>query len=381
VKNAIFTPDTTTTYILYATNGFCENWDTITINVENSPEVIAGPDVATCIGQGVGIVATGNAASYEWSGGMVTDTTALTTIALPQITTIYTITGFSPNGCTSEDVLTVTVNDLPSIIMPADQTICQNDTILLDANTSGTGFSWSPPARIVNPSVEDALAFPMDNTTFTLHVTDVNGCENEDVVNITVNPAPGADADAFQKIYLGEKADLTGTSATGGVTYQWSPVVDVNGDSIIVPPGSPTDPNITVRPPETTTFTLTTTDANGCRSYDTVTIVVVQEGFVSVPNAFTPNNDGLNDIFNVYTRGKLDLVYFRIFNRWGQLIFEGSKTEYQCTQGDSPCEQGWDGTFKGEPQQAGSYTYVVMIRTSGMVPQDVLTKGNVTLIR
>ena len=114
---------------------------------------------------------------------------------------------------------------------------------------------------------------------------------------------------------------------------------------------------------------MTLTDANGCVSLDTVLITVTAiftDGLV-MPNAFTPNNDGINDIFRIVPGHEVDLISLQVFHRWGALLF-------QTTDANA----GWDGTFKGDPQPVGNYVYIVRYRAGG---EEKMVTGNVVLVR
>ena len=115
-------------------------------------------------------------------------------------------------------------------------------------------------------------------------------------------------------------------------------------------------------------FTVMVKDIAGCTGYDTVKIKAFKGVTYYVPNAFSPNGDGNNDIFRPVPVGIMSTEFFRIFNRYGQLIFETS----QITG-------GWDGSFKGKPQQSGNYIW--MLRGKGSNGSTIEMKGNVVLIR
>jgi gliding motility-associated-like protein len=135
----------------------------------------------------------------------------------------------------------------------------------------------------------------------------------------------------------------------------------MSGDSLIVTPTA------------TTTYTVTGIDANGCEDSSVVTITVRNDcpqptPILDIPTAFSPNGDGLNDIFRIERYENFTLTSFRIFNRWGQLIFE-----------TSDIATGWDGTYEGREQGMGAFAVVV----SGLDAQGeaVLWKGNLTLLK
>jgi gliding motility-associated-like protein len=119
---------------------------------------------------------------------------------------------------------------------------------------------------------------------------------------------------------------------------------------------------------ETTTFTLTITSEDGCSASDTVTVFVRPQEVLDLPNAFSPNGDGVNDVFELLDNDIADLAFFRIWNRWGELVFE-----------TTDLDAGWDGTYKGQPQETGTYVYAV--RATGLLGQEFVGQGSFTLVR
>jgi gliding motility-associated-like protein len=129
----------------------------------------------------------------------------------------------------------------------------------------------------------------------------------------------------------------TQLQVTGGVSYIWSPASSLNNDNIYDPIASPT---------ATTTYSVQAANALGCSSIDSITVYFTKEGESNfyLPNAFTPNNDGHNDVFRIIVRGSVKLGRFSVFDRWGQIVF--STTNFS---------QGWDGTYRGSVLPAGTY--------------------------
>jgi gliding motility-associated-like protein len=154
------------------------------------------------------------------------------------------------------------------------------------------------------------------------------------------------------------------TGLTNIQTYSWQPQNDID---------CPEGPNVfqclepTVEPRDTTTYTLTAIDENNCQYQDTARVIVIIEPYIYTPNAFSPNNDEMNDEFKLITR-KVDGFKLQIYNRCGEKIFQSTDPE-----------NGWDGTYKGEKMPPGTYVYVANLRYSNG-KRDVL-KGSVTLIR
>jgi gliding motility-associated-like protein len=357
VADASFSPSVTTTYVLNATNGFCNASDTITINVDQKPNLTVPQTQAVCIGDSIDITASGNAAKYVWSTG---DSSATINVK-PTNSSIYRVVAISSGGCLSNDSVIVDVNPLPVIDAGSDNGVCNGDSVILNANGTGSQYIWQP-GSITDSTAATTIAFPSQTTVYTVINIDANNCKNLDTVKIVVFPGPPISAFPDTTITVGSSVTVASGNSNAS-SYLWSPA---DG---IVPPGTVNDKEIVVAPLITTTYTVEITDANGCRSRDSVTIIVLPST-IGIPNAFTPNGDGLNDELKLLPEdGFIEIIYFRIYNRWGEMIFETLDPKV-----------GWDGTYKGEEQSAGSYTYVVI----GLDPQtkeQYTLKGNVTLIR
>jgi gliding motility-associated-like protein len=204
--------------------------------------------------------------------------------------------------------------------------------------------------------------------TYSIFVRDIKGCI--DLINVTlVDPPPiFVNAGDDVTIELGYDTDLEAIVSPGGIVvdYMWFP------DSLLLSCSTCPDPN--AFPPNTTEFTVTVTDPDGCTAEDEVTVYVVKNRPIYIPNAFSPNGDGANDNFMVYGgRGARQIQLLRVFNRWGALVFEGR----DIMLGDN--SRGWDGTFKGERMNAGVYTFYTLIEF--IDDEVVLYKGDITLLK
>ena len=146
--------------------------------------------------------------------------------------------------------------------------------------------------------------------------------------------------------------------ASGGVSYIWSPSAGLDSTTI---------PNPVATPTQTTAYTVSITDAAGCVAYRQVLVTILHNNFVFVPNSFSPNGDGANDILYVRANN-LYGVRFTVFDRWGEKIFES-------TDGS----QGWNGMYKGKELDPGVFTYVVTVNYNDK--QSTTQTGSVTLIR
>lgn len=353
-QSPIATPTVTTSYIVFITIGTCVAADTVTIFVDNPTPVNAGSDQELCFGQSVQLNAT-NATSYTWtpSTGLSSSTVPNPT-ATPAVTTTYYVTGV--NGCfTTTDTITVVVHPLPDVSVSPDLTVCPGTTVDLLAS-GGITYQWFPEDAVTDPNSAGTTATVDNSTLFTVLVTDGFGCTDTGSILISTFDLPAITISSDTVIYLGNSYPII---VTGGVAYQWSPASGLSATNTADPIATPT---------ETTTYTVTITTADGCILVDSVTIVVKYDALVEVASAFSPNSDGNNDILHVLSRGVFNLKYFYIYNRWGELIFE-----------TTDISNGWDGTYKNEPQEVGVYVYAV--DGTDIKGLRIQRQGSVTLLR
>ncbi len=232
--------------------------DTITIVEFPLPPADAGPDESVCLGSATTLSATGGT-SYLWlPGGYAGQNYTVN----PGTDTEYVVKVTDANGCVNRDTLNVTVNSLPTVNAGGDEQICNGKSIQLNA-TGGVTYNWSPVAGLNFPNIQSPVASPANTTDYMVTATDANGCENYDVVRVTVMSNPVANAGTDVDICDGDTTTLT---ANGGGTYLWS--TGETTSSIKLAPGS------------TTTYYVTVENTNGCTDVDDVVVNVF-----SVPTA------------------------------------------------------------------------------------------------
>ncbi len=267
----------------------------------------------------------------------------------------------SLEGCVSDTVYkTLSADPQPSISMSfADA--CKNtmvDFTATDASANAVVFwHWDfgdASTGAANPTQH--IYTNAGSYDISLYAVTKNGCISNTIqkpINIYgTNANAGSDINAaeFQPVQL---------HATGGVIYQWTPPFGLSNPNI-------PDPIAILSKDQT--YYLTAFTPQGCSSIDTITIKVYKGPELYVPNAFSPNNDDLNDIFKVIAVGIIEFKYFRIYNRWGQQVFETTDPN-----------RGWDGTFQGKKQPNDVYVWITSARDfKGSV---IFRKGFVTLIR
>lgn len=351
------TPLGNTNYVVSVTLGNCTATDTATVIVDQPIPVYAGPDVEICHGQSVQLQAQ-NANVYSWSpADSLSCTDCPNPVANPTTTTTYTVTGV--NVCfTTTDEVTVTVHPNPVAVAVNDMLVCPGDTFLLFAS-GGVQYSWSPASSCLSPLSESTLAVANYTTTFTVLVTNQYGCTDDEDVVVTVYDIPDITVSNDTTIYLGNSVDLF---ANGGVSCWWVPAQYLSDPFSCNP--------VCENPQDSMVYYVIITTPEGCKVRDTVRVNVRWDALVLIPSAFSPNGDSRNDLLRPLIKGVFYLDYFRIFNRWGEQVYEMKSYD--------PAH-GWDGRLGGQPQPVGVYVYVLSGRDhSGNVIQ---RSGNVTLVR
>jgi gliding motility-associated-like protein len=277
------------------------------------------------------------------------------------------------NDCADTIVKTVVTDSLSKLVIyPGDTIICLGTSV--DYHVSGifSNITWSPNIWISDPYSPTVTITPQGNIGYI--VSAVNGVCNSDNDTFTVRviqPIPIEVNATPQQIVLGLTSNITSQIAGQIDSISWSPCETLDCCNC---------PNPIARPTETTTYTATIYFSQlgvTCTNSASVTIVVINvcdEGIVYVPNTFTPNGDGLNDVFMIRGLAATKINYFRIFDRWGKLIYEAANGV------PNDPRFGWDGTdSKGEKLNPAVYVYAYEIEC---INHEIVTgKGNVTLVR
>jgi len=298
-----------------------------------------------CIGQNTTLTANVNAnVNYLWSNSATTSSITVS----PNTTTTYSLVVTNNLGCKDTAFVTVTVVPFPVALITGQDTICRGDNVLLTANGGGT-YIWN-----TNETTTSINVTPTSITSYSVSVS--NGvCAS--TASITIVPqGPIVSAGPNVTITGGNSTQLSGS---GIGTYNWTPSNGLSCNNCTNPIANPL---------QTTTYTLTVTDSNGCSAKSAVTITV-ECGDFEVPNAFSPNGDNQNDIFILQGWGnRTKEISFQIFNRLGEKVFESNNVSL-----------GWDGNYNGTPLNSAVFVYV--IKAELYCGETIVKKGNITLIK
>jgi gliding motility-associated-like protein len=364
--NAAVSPTVTSQYpLLNITDaGSCSTditGESATVTVIQPAPLNITPDTSICANSSAQLNVSGGT-SYTWTpAATLNNSNIANPIATPAVTTKYYATSKDINNCTSSDSVTVSFVPKPVFQTPADEKICLGQSVVLNGNNAPNDlYTWSPSIWLNNPNLASPLATPVQTTDFHLDISDPI-CKQYDSafdIQVIVNDTPTVTAQKSNDINCSTlTAQLT---AGGAATYTWLPAAGVSDPSSATP---------IAKISKTTQFIVQGTNADGCSSFDSVTVAVTQTGenSYSLPNSFTPNGDGINDCFGLRNWGSVTLSEFSIYNRWGQKVFE--------TRNPSDC---WDGTFQGQLQPSGGFVYIVKASTFCGI---VFRKGTLLLLR
>ncbi len=318
----------------------CMDSTIVLVPATDSLQITADTVPATCQGVPVQLPVTSNGASYAWSPASgLSDASIINPVATPPATTSYIVTA-TLGTCTRTDTVTVTVLPAPIAVAGPSDTVCPGKSAQLQGS-GGIQYLWSPggslnDSTIANPMVDSALS----TVTYRLSVKDANGCWSMDSAATTVVVSqPKVFAGNDTAVIIGQPLQLNAIdeSNSGFTSYVWSPPQGLSNPDIANP--------TTVVTGDITYIVLATTPL-GCSAMDTIVIGAATTEALRVPNAFTPNNDGHNDLLRVIGYGIQSLKFFRVYDRWGRLVYASSQTE-----------AGWDGTVGGQPAPAGTYVW------------------------
>ena len=308
----------------------------------NDIQLTTGIAPVICEGKSAFLPATSNALTFLWSPTTsLSDPSLLNPEANPTVTTKYYITAFS-GICNRKDSVWVMVNPAPIADAGPNDTICFGGETTLHGS-GGIAYSWNPTTYLTNPGIADPDVKQPLTIDYYLTVTDNKGCISltPDKVTLTVPPPVKlfAGRDTVVSMYQPLQLNAEDTHSTGFIYYSWEPTRDLNNAFIKNPVARLSDF-------ETEFIVIAKTAAN-CVGTDTVKVKTYKGPDIYVANSFTPNDDGTNDILKAFPVGIKSFHYFRIFNRFGKIVF--STTNPQV---------GWNGRIDGFRQKMGTFVWI-----------------------
>lgn len=250
----------------------------------------------------------------------------------------------SYGGCSITDSIRVVVHG-PAVEVGGPVSVCYGDPVQLSAS-GGMKYAWSPPTGLTAANIARPIATPVATTKYKVQVTDDSGCSAYAYQTVTIR-------DTFMKAGISapqfgcprDMIELRDSSEGKIVSWQWT-----LGNGQTYDARNPPIQKFAADGHSPTSYKvmLTVTDSAGCADTAVATVTAVPNCFIAVPSAFTPNRDGRNDYLYPVDAYKATRLVFRVFNRAGQLLFEGRSVDDR-----------WDGTYRGAPQPAGTYVWTL----------------------
>lgn len=307
---------------------------------------------------------------YEWTpAALIEDPYTLNIVVKPSVTTPYTITVTQPGAPATcppvKRTYVVTVEPIPQILLSKDSTVCLSDSLNLNIyalpSTINYTWTWAPATYLRdNFSPNNKFFAPVGDYKYVVTATTpVAHCSNKDSMMIHVVPPFTFDMVTPKDTLINYGDQIQLSSESEAIYWIWSPSTYLS-DALAREPYA--------TPLENMQYSLIGINQYGCKDTALVNIRVEYNTNSGMPNAFSPNGDGLNDVFKIANLRYDKMTEFRIFNRWGRQVFETNVPT-----------QGWDGTIKGEPAPTDVYYYSIKITLPG--GEQKVLKGDVTLLR
>lgn len=372
--DSILISPSTAGYVYFAASNQhgCTRMDSIYLNMSNLNFLLnVTSDSTLCSPDSVFLYATNNGAgsNYVWSTMPgFTDTINNTVndssiIAFIDSTRTFYIKS-TVDGCSQKDSVYLDFAEIKVNVDPISFCVGQTGILTADIDNSGSGeqIAWTPINSILGPSnMVDVTVKPSSPTWYFVDISNNQGCSARDSALVSVkNPANASIDVERDTIYITQSTSMNVLPPGSG--YVWVPETGLQPLNSGNPVATPTT---------TTTYTVTYFDQNGCQTSAKAEIVVIdvicEDPYIYIPNAFSPNGDGVND--RLFVRGSsLQSLHLMIYDRWGELVFQTNDPQV-----------GWDGTYKGKLVDPAVFVYHMRVVCIG--GSEYFKKGNITVIR
>ncbi|MGN7820359.1 PKD domain-containing protein [Chitinophaga sp. 22536] len=347
-------------------DGSCPGVANTNIVVHPAPNLRPTPAEATiCKGASLQLSAnTDPAATVSWTPYNISSATSKTPVVRPDQDTTYTVKAVSEFGCKNEATVSVRVIQ-PFKMFALNASICFGKSIQMQ--TGGAfRYQWSPSEGLDHPDIAEPVASPSRTITYRVVGFDQAGCFTDTTfATVTVNPLPQVDAGPDVTVSTGTKVPITakGSSDITGIT--WQPPAGLSCNDCLTPVATAKS---------SITYHISVMNQYGCIAGDDIHITTLCNGAnIFIPNTFSPNGDGMNDVFYIRGTGLQSVRVFRIYNRLGQVMFE----RFGLATDDASA--GWDGRYKGVLLNPDVFVYYAEVVCDN--GESTILKGNITLIR
>ena len=360
------TPGTYPVTLLVTRNG-CIDTVVHPLAVNPKPVINAAPkETVLCLGNSLSLSA-GGGTTYQWSPAAGLSNAAIAApVASPTVSTRYRVLVTTDKGCSNTDSVFITVGQPVKVQLPTAFDLCQGSTVQLNAS-GAAAYQWiNNVAGLSNTGIAAPVARPLTTSVYTVVGTDPHNCFKDTAqVIVTVRDLPTVNAGPDLQLAGNMPHQLAASGSPDVTAWRWSPADGLSCADCASP---------VLTPKMEMQYVVTVRNQWGCTAADSLLVKLdCATDHVYFPDAFTPNNDGKNDVFTALGSGVKIVRHLRIYSRWGDLIFERTNVAINDRAA------GWNGTIKGQPVESGTYVYVAELEcSSGYL---FTRKGTVTVVR
>lgn len=362
----ILVPAVTTTYTVTGVTNNCTATNNLIVHVIPLPNLNVTPAAGATICEGESLfVITSGANNYSWQPGSAVNQTNDTALLTPLASTTYTLTGNDNYNCTATLLYPVQVIPKPDAAFNCPENLCIGAINIINTSNNATTFQWLLNGQYIDSNTNLNYSFT-DTGTYLLQLiaaASPNCSDTADCV-IQVFPNPSIQSVYSSGIENSFSANISIQSSGGDYCF-----IIINTDTILLSHCSDTTLIYDFPGPGVQSVQLLVTNLYGCTASYLTTLTIKDNDFIFVPNAFSPNQDGLNDVFIPYFTKPPSYYVMSIYNRWGQKVFESNSTKH-----------GWDGNYANGPAALGVYVYVIQYALPGYAEPKIL-KGNISLLK
>ncbi|WP_176112893.1 PKD domain-containing protein [Sediminibacterium ginsengisoli] len=331
-----------------------------------APVTEAGRDTIICLGSSLTLKPSG-AEQYNWrSSATLSCTNCSNPVATPGGPATYFVTGSNQYGCHSSDSIRVGLKFPVRVNVRGKDTICIGESTQLFASPAER-YQWTPAIAISNSTIPNPVVRPLTTTTYTVRAGDSLNCFSDTKsITVKVYPIPVISiADSVKEVPAGNTVQLRTVNSSDINNWRWSPAIWLSCNNC---------PEPFISPKNNITYRVLVSNEGHCTAADEVKIIVTCSGSnVFIPNTFSPNGDGMNDVFYPRGKGLYKVRSFNIYNRAGQLVY--SVREFDAND----ASKGWDGKSGGREAPADVYVYTIEIVCENNAV--IASQGNISLLR
>ena len=332
------------------------------VTLNNNILADAGPGASICEGESITLNGSSNAQTFSWANAATLSSISIyNPVAKPTVSTIYYLTA-TTGACSKTDSVLIQIKPAPVANAGLTQTLCTGQSTSLQGS-GGVSCSWQPATYLSNPDICDpAVTKPLTSITYQLTVTGANGCKSIQskavAINITAPPKVFAGNDT--SIVIGQQLQLHATdiNASGFNQFKWTPSNGLD-NPFLQAPVAIISSNIK--------YTVMARTMAGCEGIDTINIKAFTRADIFVPNAFSPNGDGRNDLLKAIPIGIKTFKYLAIYDRYGSKVFYTTNPNI-----------GWDGKTKSGLYNTGGFIW--MAEGIDYLNNEIVRRGTILLI-